>query len=144
MPRSLASLYAAAAQLPVVEPDTDDIRARVMSQERWWALFRELGARFEEKAFYTEVFDPAELAVTEPVTGNLADDLADIFRDLSDGLAVEEEWSANRPNDVMWTWQFDFESHWGRHATSALRALHSLVYDHASAEVSDSPDSPAV
>ena len=31
--------------------------------------------------------------------------------------------------DVVWEWRFGFYSHWGRHATEALRALHARLAD---------------
>lgn len=54
--------------------------------------------------------------------GSLADDLADIWRDLRAGLDALE--GGSQWQDVAWEWRFGLQTHWGRHAVEALRALH--------------------
>ena len=61
---------------------------------------------------------------------SLADDLADIYRDVKNGLVAEQAGAAARPNDVLWTWRFAFESHWATHAADALRALQTALLVH--------------
>jgi hypothetical protein len=65
--------------------------------------------------------DQADEAVMLP----LADDLADIHRDLTHGLRALADGAAHE--DVVWEWRFGFYSHWGRHATEALRVLHARL-----------------
>src|SRR5216110_1553428 len=55
---------------------------------------------------------------------------ADIYRDVKNGLLAEQAVAAARPNDVLWTWRFDFESHWATHAADALRALQAALLVH--------------
>jgi hypothetical protein len=75
------------------------------------------------RRFYREVFDPwAEPTVGE-VTGDIIDDLGDIYRDLRRGLV---HWQDGNLADALWEWRFNFQIHWGEHATSALRALFVL------------------
>lgn len=138
----LPLLYAGGLGLPDVsvdgEPDgaakADDARAelsdddcdRAMDDEMR-ALCRGLGERIgAERDFYAEVFDPYS-DTREPVIGSLADDLADIYRDLVDGLRA---WRSGDRADAVWRWRFGFQVHWGEHATSALRALHARAAWH--------------
>lgn len=72
--------------------------------------------------YYYEVFDP--FIRDELVIGSLADDLADIYVDLREGIDLLE---AGHPNDAVWQRRFDYENHWGDHAVDALRALHRLA-----------------
>jgi hypothetical protein len=73
--------------------------------------------------FYREVFDPyAEPTVGEG-TGDIIDDLGDIYHDLQRGLS---HWRSGRPGEALWEWRFNFQSHWAEHATSALRAIFAL------------------
>jgi len=90
------------------------------------ALFRSLGSYLGDWDAYAEVFDPYEMDDT-PVVGSLSDDLADVYRDLRRGLALFD--ASNRPGkiDAVWDWRFHFHSHWGEHATGALRPLHRLL-----------------
>jgi hypothetical protein len=67
---------------------------------------------------YRQVFDPTE--DTEAIFGSLADDIADIYRDLQEGLVLCEA----RPQDAIWEWRLLFYSHWGKHAINALLTTH--------------------
>ncbi|HJV62984.1 MAG TPA: DUF5063 domain-containing protein, partial [Albitalea sp.] len=55
---------------------------------------------------------------------DLADDLVDIYRDVATGL----HWHRiGRVDDALWEWGFNFQAHWGEHASSAIRALHCYL-----------------
>jgi hypothetical protein len=56
--------------------------------------------------------------------GFLADDLGDIYRDVTTGLRA---FQAGHILQARWEWGFHFQHHWGEHATSAIRALHSWL-----------------
>jgi len=116
--RHLARLYAAALELPDVgftdHPDPPDL-----PKADWDAMFKSFGAL--PFNYYWEVYDPAIEDSDEPVVGDVADDLADLYSDLIKGL-----WLLDRGHKMaaVWHWKFTFGCHWGRHAVSALRALH--------------------
>lgn len=147
----LPRLYSAALALPAVEADDgdpdegdgdgDDGADRVdvaallaqgrrdsMPHETWRDLYRSLGALIgPERVHYAEVFDPYAEPAETPVIGSLADDLADVYRDLADGLA---KWRRGEREAALWQWRFQFTAHWGEHATGALRALHTFASSH--------------
>ena len=58
------------------------------------------------------------------VTNSLADDLADIYRDLKAGLSLYE---AEHPIDAAWEWRFRFQIHWGQHLVGAMRPIHEYL-----------------
>ena len=146
--RRLPTLYAAALQLPDVysdppegtseseeaaHDDEDDATMDTMhpdpdrmDSERWMATWRALGKHLGDRKLYQEMFAPYKLEETEPVIGDLADDLTDIYADLARGLA---KWRRQERDSAAWEWQFHFACHWGEHLTSALRALHALAFD---------------
>jgi len=112
---TLADLISAAHALPEVEPtEADSIN---VPHEEWQKLFEHLKNCLEVQEYWL-VFSPLDHSDHEPVCGDLADDLADIWRDLQLGLRT-----ANA-TDATWEWWFSFHSHWGHHATSALSCLH--------------------
>jgi hypothetical protein len=76
---------------------------------------------------YGEVFDPLPVPPEEPVVGSLADDIADVYRDVVSGLV---EHRAGRPAQALLRWEITF-SHWGEHLTSAIRALHCWIVANA-------------
>ena len=143
----LPVLYAAALRLPDVcsdpaddgeaehnEDDSEEIavvatkpQPGAMTNDEWMELWRGLGKHLGDRKFYREMFAPYDFNEAEPVVGDLADDLADIYRDIRRGLG---KWRLGDSAGAAWEWQFHFAAHWGEHATSALRALHALAFDH--------------
>jgi len=71
--------------------------------------------------YYSEVFNPLTIPAEEPVIGDLADDIADIYGDIEYGLSLVD---AGFTEHAVWEWVFRMQTHWGEHATSAIRALH--------------------
>ncbi|MCU1538174.1 MAG: hypothetical protein JWP82_2525 [Humibacillus sp.] len=99
--------------------------------------------RFEPDAGADDDADPLRLGlsnalagiddyvyVIDPVTsgergqGSISGDVADIALALSHGL---RHYSAGRPLEALWWWQFSYLSEWGDRALGALRALHSIL-----------------
>lgn len=120
----LAELYSAGLQLPAVDLTTDEPLAdAALSNEEWNALFRAMQAALGDDRYVTAVgSDPM---ATELRSGSLADDLADIYRDVKEGLDLLN--GGTPETDVVWGWRFSLRSHWGGHAVEALRALHARL-----------------
>ncbi len=140
----LAALYSAGLRLPptsVLYKDSDagDVselhdagrvreEAEPAQMTQWHDLYSGLNDFLGENTYYRKVFDPFESEEDNPeVIGSLADDIADIYRDLARGL---QEWRSSNSGGALWEWRFRFEHHWGEHATSALRALHCRAARH--------------
>lgn len=70
---------------------------------------------------YREVFEPFE--EKSPIYCDLKDDLADIARDLQDGIAAYESGLVGR---AAFIWRFSSAFHRGNHAVDAIRALHAM------------------
>ena len=58
----------------------------------------------------------------------LAGDLAGVYLNVKEGLLDIPEHSGQTPSHVIWGWTFGFENDCGRHATSAIGGLHSLLF----------------
>ena len=71
--------------------------------------------------YYSEVFNPIPVPAEEPVVGDLADDIADIYGDIERGLKLLD---VGYKEHAVWEWVFRMQAHWGEHATSAIRVLH--------------------
>lgn len=115
-------VVAAALDLPDVEPESDAAAPDPPGLEAESAAVSESVATLGVDGYW-EVFDPRELG--EPVGGSLTDDLVDVYRDLRRGLALADVSLA----EVVWEWKFSYETHWGNHATDAIRLLHRVVTD---------------
>ena len=68
------------------------------------------------------------------VVGSLADDIADIYRDVVSGLRA---FQSGLRAEAIWEWGFNFRDHWGRHATEAIKALHAWLAENAADRLSE-------
>ncbi len=118
----LAALQYARLMLPE-SAHGGDHEANAVPHQRWQAI----RARFQVLPIdeYAEVYDPFgdEPAVTASVT----DSLADIERDLSQGL---EFYDAGKPQEAAWHWRTLHAVHWGRQLLSVERAIHAWLARH--------------
>lgn len=117
--RLLAELHLAAVKLPDLGIGKN-LDATRISQEEWGRMFGKFGGL--PLTSYWDVFNPLE--ETEPILNSLADDLADIYRDVKAGLSLFE---ARHFTDAAWDWRFHFQIHWGQHLVGAQRALHEYL-----------------
>lgn len=109
------------------DPDLDAMRLR-------------LAVLLEGVDAYTEVFDPY-VDPPEMVSSLLSDDLTSIASALAHGLRHHR---AGRVDEALWWWQFSYVSSWGNEASSALRALQSVVaHDRLDAEFESEQDQVA-
>jgi hypothetical protein len=120
----LPELYAAAVALPPEPPSGGpDLLPRI-AHEDWNKLFMSLVKLLGPQGEYWLCFNP--YAREKPVAGNLADDLADIYRDIKPAVLAFRSKNKRLRKSAVWQWVFGVTNHWGHHATSALRALHQL------------------
>jgi hypothetical protein len=117
----LTELHLAAVKLPDIGVG-EEVEGNEVSSDAWQAMFQKLGSLPVNG--YWDVFDPLKEDEKEPVFNSLADDLADIYRDIKDGLSL---FDAGHIVEAVWEWRFSFRTHWGQHLTGAHRALHSYL-----------------
>jgi len=100
------------------------------SHDAWRRQYDELETYFGRYDVYWQVFDPHDHAHVEAINGTLADDLSGIYEDIHPGLMAWATASAAVRRSIVWQWQYGYTCHWGHHATSVMRALHSLLFLH--------------
>jgi hypothetical protein len=114
---AIAELHFAAINLPKVDFD-EDHESETVPKEKWEDIRQRFSNLLVEG--YWDVFDP--LKEEEPVFNPLSDDLADIYSHIREDLSLYE---AGYIYEAVWQWRFNYLIHWGKHLTSAQRALHS-------------------
>ncbi len=122
----LPLLYYHALKLPDVESTDEEIQ-REIGHEEWSRMFASLQRKLGVNDLYWEIYDPLKTEHDEAVAASLSDDLADIWRDLKDGLL---NWSDSSPairQEIVWNWHFTFHHHWSDHVVDALRAINWIV-----------------
>ena len=125
-----------AIRLPTTELNNDDETEETsrptlpagtrMNEKERLRLYNLLKEKLGDWDLYWQVFDPTK--DTEAIYGTLADDMADIYRDLQEGLVLAATEQA-QPADIIWEWRVGFYSHWGKHAMDALRTIHFRLED---------------
>jgi hypothetical protein len=133
----LTRLYAAAYELPRIDPTGAGETKDPVSDAERLAVARRLRETLGELDHYRRVYDPFDRS-DSAFEGSLSDDLADIYRDVDQGLRALA--SDTPQTDVVWGWRESFGHHWGIHAGAALYAIHWMT--HTAGEEWVSPDTP--
>lgn len=131
---ALSSLYAAAHALPDIGlcddaagiPDSLDV-----TTDEWRSVFGRAKKILGQHDAYWAYFDPSAPADAheQPIFHSLADDLADIYRDVMPGLRAWSTGEDRYLEKTVFHWKTpNFSSHWGVHAVSAMRALHPIAF----------------
>jgi hypothetical protein len=119
---SLPSIGASEVDDPTPEKEQSLSQFRVrMTDDQWRDLYNLLKEKLRDWDLYWQVFDPT--TDKEAACGSLADDLADIYRDLKDGLVLNEK-PLTGPEEAIWQWRLLYHDHWGKHAIDALLVTH--------------------
>lgn len=131
---SLAAILSAAAGLPDVTPTRTEL-PHSPPHEQFVGHFAAVQLALGEWEGYWTTLSPYGNEAGTAISLPLADDLVDIWRDLKGGLLALDDGAAVQ--DVVWEWRFGFYSHWGRHATEALRALHARLAENGGPQGAD-------
>jgi hypothetical protein len=118
--RHLATLIAFALDLPDSAHDAND--PGTIPSDAWRAIFQRFGEL--PVNYYNNCVDPLHACGAESALGDLADDLADIWRDLKGGLLL---FDAGHATAAAFAWRESFNTHWGLHASSALYIVQCWV-----------------
>lgn len=120
----LLRLYTLALDLRFPDDMDCEIDGETASDAVWKKVYKR--AHYLPFSYYSSVFDPQVVPPEEPGAGDLADDIADIYRDLYEGLTLVD---SGHPAEAECAFVNSFRSHWGRHASSAIYALHCWFAD---------------
>ena len=116
-------LYSKAIDLPLDGDQyvSKSTKAKIkdMRDNSWWI------AKTDVQDHYAKVFNP--FAPEDDLTYYcISGDLWEIYEDIKEGVILYED---NRVFEAQWEWSLGVRYHWGRHLTSVLRPLHSILID---------------
>ena len=77
---------------------------------------------------YLETFHPDIKLSDSPVAVKISEDLADIYQDLGNFIAVFKNGQKETMNDALLLCIESFKKYWGQRLVNALRALHFIKY----------------
>jgi Domain of unknown function (DUF5063) len=122
----LPTLYASGSALPLAEPESEELLPDQPTNEKWFAIRQGLDGVLGPSDHYRYVEPSPAKRRGKPILGSVAGDLADIWKDLKQGLLARE--SGFPEADVVWHWRLEYVSHWGHHAVNALAAVHEYYW----------------
>lgn len=73
---------------------------------------------------YLKIFNPSDPQDTEPVTGDLVDDILDIYKAV---VPPNNIYKYGHVDDALWHWNYNYKTHIGWHVTSALHTLNAYL-----------------
>ncbi len=115
----LSGMFNGALLLPIYESEDVDEATERLTHDEWTMIHK----KFSPLPFqyYNEIFNPHDFEDKEPVTGDLHDDLADIYRDIKPGVILYKKGFIQ---EAAFEWKSSFGYHWGEHILSAMRAIY--------------------
>ena len=78
---------------------------------------------------YLEVFSPDMQYSEAPITASISEDLADIYQDLKNFVAVCADGVEENMQRALAKVKENFESYWGRKLVCVMRPMHDLMYN---------------
>ena len=132
----LLGLYGAGLQLPGEWTDELETAGDVerLTDDDWRRALE--ASRRLPFDLYSDIYNPTIVPSEQQVVGSISDDLTDIYRDVVAGLRAYKK---GERAAAAWEWSFGLHSHWGTHATSAIRALHWWLAENAIDKMSARP-----
>ena len=123
--KNLVRLYKLALELPPIESDksyadTLEIQEKVLDD----ALQNiKKNAPFQ---YYWTVLNPLAIDLPSTGTGDLIDDLFDIYKELKLSITYYDEVEGYREFG-LWLFNLTFSSHWGDHCVDAIHVIHKYL-----------------
>jgi len=128
MIKVLPLLYLKISIIPPVEENYDSDLETKVSEEMYNRVEESISQLLGNDNLYLETFHPDIRLSDSPVAVKISEDVADIYQDLGNFIAVFKNGQKETMNDSLALCVQNFEKYWGQRLLNALRALHYLKY----------------
>lgn len=123
----LLTLYNLGRNLPRVKLETDTNFETGSDDAEIKAILKFISERVPF-SYYWAVLNPVdETGLPETGTGDLIDDLGDIYSDLKEALMLYEKDNVGAKENAIFQFKFGYDNHWGEHCIEALYAIHHFL-----------------
>jgi len=127
--RLLLTLYTLGLDLPDIYVSADVDFDTNLSDTEMKRILKFIGARVPF-SYYWVVLNPVDMQnLADTGTGDLTDDLGDIYKDLKTTLIMFDKEDSVAKENAVWQFKFDYDSHWNQHAIEALQAIYHYLYE---------------
>ncbi len=125
----LPLVYLKAVVLPKAIEELNDPLEKTCTEEIYEEVKVTIEAKLGKHNDYLEVFTPDINRSEGALSASVAEDLADIYQDLTDFLANYRTGITEIMNDALFELQSNFELFWGQKMVNCLRALHNVFFN---------------
>ena len=132
MIKVLPLLYLKISIVPTVEDNYDSDLNTKVSEEMYNKAEESISNLLGNENLYLETFHPDIRLSDSPVAVKISEDLADIYQDLGNFIAIFKNGQKETMNDSLALCIYNFEKFWGQRLLNALRALHYIKYSEES------------
>ena len=129
MIKVLPLLYLKISIIPAIEENYDSDLSVKVNEEMYNRVENAIGLLLGNDNLYLETFHPDIRLSDSPVAVKVSEDLADIYQDLGNFIAVFKNGQKETMNDSLALCILNFEKYWGQRLLNALRALHHIKYN---------------
>lgn len=126
--KMLPLLYLKVQLVPRVEDDNEGLVEDVVTEEDYNFILNKVTEVMGQYNDYLEVFIEDMQYSDEPILAHVAENLADIYQDIRNFVAVYERGVEEHMNEALYVCIDNFKNYWGQKLTNVLRALHSVRY----------------
>jgi hypothetical protein len=129
MVKVLPLLYLKISIIPPVEENYDSDLPSKVTEDMYNKVEDAVSRLLGNDNLYLETFHPDIRLSDSPVAVKISEDLADIYQDLGNFIAVFKNGQKETMNDSLALCVLNFEKYWGQRLLNALRALHYIKYN---------------
>jgi hypothetical protein len=128
MTKVLPLLYLKVSIIPGIEEDYESDLSNKVDEILYGQVEQQLSDLLGEDNLYLETFHPDIKLSDSPIAVKISEDLADIYQDLGNFIAVFKNGQKETMNDALVLCIDNFKKYWGQRLVNALRAFHFIKY----------------
>ncbi|MDO4497639.1 MAG: DUF5063 domain-containing protein, partial [Bacteroidales bacterium] len=126
--KMLPLIYVKAALLPEIEEGEGLALPEVVTEDDYDYVRRGIWSLLGQHDDYLDVFT-ADMQFSEaPITCSISEDLADIYQDLKNFVAIYADRNELLMADAIAQVSENFRTYWGQKLVNAMRPLHEITY----------------
>jgi hypothetical protein len=129
MLKLLPLLYLKTIVLPPITDDYDSVLEAKVSEAMYNQVEENVGRLLGGDNLYLETFHPDIRLSDSPVAVKISENIADIYQDLGNFIAVFKNGQKETMNDSLSLCVLNFEKYWGQSLLNSLKALHYIKYN---------------
>lgn len=133
----LPLLYIKASLLDKIEMSEDSDLETLVTEEDYNVIRITVASILGEQDDYLDVFVEDMKYSERPILKTISEDLADIYQDLRNFVAIFKMGLESTMHDSLAAVQQNFELYWGQTLVNTMRALHDVYYNQHTGEDDD-------